>query len=303
MWDSINDAVKYQFMKKIIFFSLTFLLTVMGQAQEFSGGFRAGLNFSTFDGPLEMGPGGNALEEYSYTTGFHIGGVVNMRFNDYFGLRGEFSYSQRGAQYGFDGPSFWLFETTSQDELLVTGNRNVVLTVSNSYLTIPVSAFVRVGRFEFSGGAGVGLLLGGRGDGELRFSGTTSKGTPVEEFVTALDYNYSNDYFGRSDFREDVPVELDGIVVLAPLNIGAYYESQGGKKNLYKPLDLFVHGGLNFYLNRGLFIGGRLVYGLTDITRMVQDISFLGLDENNEFVKLDHKDRNITIEASIGFAF
>jgi hypothetical protein len=290
-------------MKKGIFFSLLLLLTGALQAQEIRGGFRAGLNFSTINGPLETNSNGDALEEFAMTTGFHIGAVVNFQFTDYFGLRSELSYSQRGTDYRYEGESFWNFETADRSEFISTGSRSVVMTISNSYLTIPVSAYVRVDRFELSGGAGFGLNLAGRGSGELTYRGISPKGNEIEEFTTALDFNYGNDHFGRSDFREDVPQIVDGVTILAPKNMGAYYEAPSGKKNLFKPYDFFLHAGLSIFLNRGMYIGGRINYGMTDITRTVRDVSKFMLDPENGYILREDKDQNLNIEASIGFSF
>lgn len=290
-------------MKKKILFSLLLLIAGALQAQSIKGGFRAGLNFSTLSGPLETNAAGETLEEYRSSTGFHIGAVVNFQLTDYFGLRSELSYTQRGTEYGYNGESFWLFEAANGGTFATTGTRTMVMTISNSYLNVPLSAYVRLGRFEFSGGAGVALLLAGRGEGELTYNGISPKGAPIEEFVTALDYNYGNDHFGRQDFREDIPIVVDGVTVLAPRNIGAYYETPPGRKNLFKTHDFFLHGGLSFFLNRGMFISGRFYYGMTDVTRMVRDVSKLTLDSENNYILRDDKDQNISIEASIGFSF
>lgn len=288
--------------KGILFFSALLLMGVL-QAQTIKGGFRAGLNFNTMSGPSETDAAGNELEEFMVATGFHIGAVISFQFTDHFGLRSELIYSQRGMEYRYDGPSFWLFETIDRGEYATTGNRTVVMTISNSYITIPASAYARVGRFEWSAGAGMGLLLAGRGTGELTYSGVSPRGTPIEEFTTALDFNYGNDHFGRSDFREDAPIVVDNVTVLAPRNIGAYYEAPQGKKNLFKTLDFYVHAGMSFYLNRGMYIGGRINYGLTDITRTVRDVSKVSLGPENDYILREDDDRNLSLEASIGFSF
>ena len=290
-------------MKKGIFFSLLLLLGGVLEAQTIKGGFRAGLNFSTISGVSEMNAAGEDLESFGMSTGFHIGAVVNFQFTDFFGLRSELSYSQRGSEYRYNGESFWLFETADRSEFVSAGTRQVVMTINNSYMNLPVSAYLRAGRFEISAGAGVGLNMAGRGTGELTYSGVSSQGTPIEEFTTAVDFNYGNDHFGRSDFREDVPIVVDGVTILAPRNIGAYYEAPNGKKNLFKTHDFFVLAGMSVFLNRGMYIGGRINYGLTDITRTVRDVSKLELSSENDYILRDDDDRNLSIEASIGFSF
>src|SRR5688572_9699037 len=77
------------------------------QYEEIGLGFKAGLNYSRFDGPSETGPNGESLETYSTSSGFHIGGIVNIKFTDIVGLRTEFTYSQRGTKYDYEGPSYY----------------------------------------------------------------------------------------------------------------------------------------------------------------------------------------------------
>ena len=47
-------------------------------AQEFSFGFRAGLNFSKFVGPAQTDSEGMVLDAYDFTSGFHIGGSSDV---------------------------------------------------------------------------------------------------------------------------------------------------------------------------------------------------------------------------------
>src|SRR6476620_10566076 len=64
-------------------------------------GFRAGLSFSKFDGPSEIGDDGEKLESWSNDKGFHIGGGATYKFTDLVGARLELSYSQRGTKYSY----------------------------------------------------------------------------------------------------------------------------------------------------------------------------------------------------------
>lgn len=290
-------------MKKGIFFCLILLLSGSVYAQRLSGGFRAGLNISNISGPSETGPNGEDLEMFTSVTGFHIGAVVGLELTDIFGFRGELSYTQRGTQYAYNGDSFWLYETAARGQFQSTGTRMAVLTVSNAYMSVPLTSYIRVGRVELLGGIGVGVYLSGRGTGELTYNGVSSRGTTIPEMVTALDYNFGNDFFGRNDFREDEFFDVDGQTLLSPKNIGAYYESNGSDKNLFKTIDYYAIVGLSVYVNKSMFIGGRINYGLTDITRSEQDFSKLSLGDNNQFIHRDDFDRNISIEASIGFSF
>ena len=55
---------------------------------EFSGGFKAGLNFNNFIGPEE-----SADEVFATNTGFHIGASFVYSVTDLFGLKAELMYS------------------------------------------------------------------------------------------------------------------------------------------------------------------------------------------------------------------
>ena len=72
---------------------------------------------------------------------------------------------------------------------------------------------------------------------------------------------------------------------------------------MYKIIDTGVLAGLSIYFNKGLYVTGRLNYGLSDITKSKADVSLVKLDADNKFISLDNKDRNFNIQASIGFSF
>ncbi|MCB0615727.1 MAG: PorT family protein, partial [Phaeodactylibacter sp.] len=61
--------------------------------------------------------------------------------------------------------------------------------------------------------------------------------------------------------------------------------------------------GLAFYLNQGLYVGLRVNYGLSDLTRTERDVSRKELDDSNNFIFREDKDRNLTLQASVGFSF
>ena len=74
----------------ILFIATCIALSPLFAQGEFSGGFKAGLNFSNIDGPLE-----NDSESFSVNTGFHIGATVMYSFTDAIGVKGELMYSQK----------------------------------------------------------------------------------------------------------------------------------------------------------------------------------------------------------------
>lgn len=303
--DSLSFKLKKQNMHRIILlFALALLASLPLSSQEFSAGFRAGLNFSTINGPLETDDSGNDLEDYTIKTGFHVGAIANLKFNDIFGLRGELLYSQKGTQYSFVGPSYWVFYTANDMPVYATGNRNTTLTVTNSYIDIPVTAVGRLGRLELSGGLNLGILISSRGTGQLSFSGQSAGGSTVDPFTIALEFNYFDDTFQRTDATDVETRRIDGKDVLIPKTLGAYYQTTEEESDkLFNTLELGLIGGLAFYLNQGLYLSFRANYGLSDLTKTNQDISKLSLDASRNFIFREDDDRNLTLQASVGFSF
>ena len=270
-------------------------------AQKLSGGFKSGLNFSTFRGPSEMNAEGEALEQFKTNTGFHIGAAFRLSFSDYFGLRAELLYSQKGVDYTYEGQSYWTFVNTSTPQYTV-GNRVTIISINNSYIDLPLMAYVRLGRLELSGGINASVLLGSIGTGDLTYSGTTQGGVSLDPFTLALDFNYFRDrYQGYNTYENHVfPVGNSQLEV--PKNIGAYYEGADNGEDLFKRTDFGLNAGISFYLNKGLYLGFRANFGLTDVTNTQQDISRFRLDANNGYIFRDDVDKNLSFQTSIGFS-
>ncbi len=290
---------------KSIFWIGLFVLAALAPArgQEFSGGFRAGLNFANFDGPIETDVAGNELEEYNTVTGFHIGAVFNYAITDLFGLRGELVYSQRGAEFNFEGPSYWIFQTTDDQEVFSTvGTRITILDITQSYIDLPMMAYGRVGRFEFLGGVVPSFLISSRGSGQLTYSGTTVEGSQIEEFTAALDFNFFQDNFNDTP-DNTVTRNLDGKLAIIPQVLGANFTNLDEDEEVFTFFDLGIVGGVSFYFNEGLYVGGRFNYGLLDITREERDVSRVSLDEDRNYRFRDDFDHNLNWQASIGFLF
>ena len=121
--------------------------TVLGQYEEVGLGFKAGLNFSKFDGPSETGPNGEALESFRVVNGFHIGGIVNIKFTDLVGLRTEFTYTQRGTEYEYNGPSYYTLGKNTLRSVTLMGTRNQTMKVTNAYVDIPLMSYYKIGFF------------------------------------------------------------------------------------------------------------------------------------------------------------
>ena len=289
--------------QRIIIVLLSLVLPFLAKAQDFSVGFKAGLNFSSIDGPSEVDADGMELEEYSLTTGFIFGARFNVKFTDIFGARAELLYGQKGAEYSFDGPSFWRFTTLDERTLLSTGTRRTVLKITNSYLELPVLGYARFGRIELGAGLSIGALLSSRGTGELVYSGETSDGVPISPFTIILNYNYQNNDLETFSSGDPEIRMLGGNTVSIPNTIEAYFESTGTGDRIFNTLDLGLNLEIAFFLNSGLYIGLRGQYGLSDITKTEQDLSRVSLDEDDQFILRDDVDRNISVQASLGFSF
>lgn len=273
-------------------------LVMQVKAQEISGGFKAGLNFAKLSGPSEMA-NDRSLEEHGRATGFHIGASVNFKLTDQFGFRTEFLYTQKGTEYRYDGPSYWLFFNQTGDRIFsLDGNRNTNLGITNSYIEIPIMAYGKFGRIEVSGGLSASLLVSSRASGGLTYSSQT-----IDPFAITLDFNYRSNELQGSEIEDTDNMIVAGETVAVPRTIGAYYAAFGDTDSYFNSFDLALNGGLAFYLNQGLYLGFRLNYGLLDQTKMEQDVSRVSLGEGNNFILRDDNDRNVTIMASIGFGF
>src|SRR5688572_14010846 len=232
----------------IIFFMCT-SFCINAQNDFIGFGFRAGLSSSKIDGPSELGPGSETLETNKYTGGFHIGALINFKFTDIFGLRTEFMYSQRGTNYTYDGPSYFFLDQNTLQPVTLLGNRTQTIKVSNSYLDIPITAYYKVGFFEFFGGLNTGILLASSGGGEIVFDGTSPLGEPIA-FEVGLDYNYKGDEPGSSSGTPQI-VQVDGRDYPTPQFLGAYYDDTVKDGNYYKTLDFGVTAGVAYFLNDG----------------------------------------------------
>lgn len=284
-----------------IFLGLAILLvgSITFAQGEFSGGFKAGLNFNNIDGPTET-----ADEVFESNTGFHIGASFVYSFTDLIGVKAELMYSQKGTQYTYDGPSYFTFYTTNTGTpIYATGNRNSDISISNSYIDIPVLLYYKVGRLEFEAGVNAGFLIGSSGSGGITFSGTTQAGTPVPRFTTGVDYGYINGERGVDAIQGSSTITLNTLQAFLPSSIDAYYEGADNDKNKYKTVDFGWNAGVAFFLNEGLFVGVRGNFGLSDITNEEQDLSPVSLAPGNRYQTRDDEDRNVSIQASVGFRF
>lgn len=287
------------------------LLGAVALSAQFHGGVKTGLNFSTLKGSPEADASGAVLESVDNLIGFHIGPSFSYNFTDRFGVRGELLYSKKGAKYTYTGPGSRTFILENNLGTVRT-NGSIIRKLETTHVNmdIPVSAFVRLGDFEFSAGVYASLIFQKTGTGALKYTWEAQPGTIGGEFESFLDYNYNRDDPGQSKGTENIAVTVqqdpDGTnqkIASLPKTLGAYYDNTEDHGNLYKNLDYGVSAGLSYYFSRSLFFGGRLQYGLADLTKSEADFSLQSLNQTTPPVTRNDKDYNFTIQVSVGFSF
>lgn len=178
-------------MKKVILtaFVLGTITTAVAQ-QQVKFGPKAGLNFANLSGD----------DNSDMLTGFHVGAVAEIKFNEKFSIQPEVVYSAQGTKYTETFPVLGTVETS----------------LNNDYINIPILAkYYIVDGFSVEAGPQVGFLMkseskveGGSGsvttDSKDNFKSTDfglglglAYDLPVGLFVNAR-YN-----LGLSDIREN----------------------------------------------------------------------------------------------------
>jgi hypothetical protein len=283
-------------MKKLLFSTLFILSFVacFGQVER-SIGFKTGLCFSHFQGPRLAG------EEWKNFTGFQIGATYAFKFTDNFGVRAELLYAKKGGKMRYEGPGYFIFRTENGTKIPATGTSTWLVDVNNGYLELPVMGYARYGKFEISGGPSVAVLLGSAADGVLTFNGKTLGGQNVSNFTTRLQYDYRKNKagLGSGAIQE---LSLDGQTTKTPV-LGAYQQEDTKPDILYKSVDFGLNIGMNIYLNSSLYVGGRLNYGLVDVTNNAADRDFSTLDASQKTVYRTDFDRNYSLQLNVGFSF
>ncbi|MCC6724811.1 MAG: PorT family protein [Saprospiraceae bacterium] len=293
-------------MSRLLLFCSMFALASLSYGQDFSFGFKTGLNFNEIKGEAEEGA--NVSETFDRNVGFHFGATFAWNMTDLMGLRGEFMYSQKGTRRSFKGDSYYNFVTTDDRIMNTTGFRSQELSVNNSYIEIPVTFYVKpVPKVEIYGGASFGFLVSSTAFGNIEMSNIVDDiGSPTTPSTIdhELNFNFFTDKPGERTLGDPAStIKIKNENVPYPQTAGAYYEFQEDRGKLYKGIDLGLVGGISFYLSRSLYVSGRLNYGLMDITKTKADVSLSALDKDKNFITRNDDDHNVSIQASIGFSF
>ena len=292
-------------MKNLLILSFVFL-TVSLSAQH-KVGVRAGLNYSKFNGALEE------HESYSIGSGFHFGINYTYELPSNVGFRGEILYVQRGTKQSFDDPeSFYIINPiipSTMESFVEPGSKKIDMNLSLAYISIPLSVQYQINRrFELFAGMSMDFLIGPSGKGKVDFDSSTR---PDDiRFIQSLDHQYNADLAGEYNTflsqDNNIVIRVDGDLVTIPKVVGAYYNFTTEQREMGNRINSFnahIIGGVNYYLNKGFYIGARYEYGLLDITNNAVDVSLGELDENDDFIFRDDSDKDFSIALSFGFKF
>ena len=288
-------------MRPIAFLILLLGASLTAGAQGLSYGFKAGLNFSNFSGELEQDDAGAEVEEFRRITSFHVGLGFSYDISDWFGARGELIYSQKGVRYAYDGAAYAIFTSDLGNVRYGTGTRETTDNIILSYIDLPLTLYLRpVKWLEFSAGPSIGFLAGATGLGQTSFTGKVGN-TNLNDVSLTLDQNYFRDEAREASFINSTTIQIGGETVTLPSSVGAYYDYAEKDGNYFNIIDLGLNAGLAFFLSETLYVSGRFNYGLSDVTNDYYDRSQVKLDADNQFIPRSDFDRNMSIQASVGF--
>src|SRR5690606_559480 len=273
------SLLKHKYMVRLHWLILTCSFIIWGnftsQAQDLSFGFKAGLSNVSISGPLESTANGMELESIKANRAFILSLLVNVNFTDELLLQAELMYNQKGFNYNYKGPSYAILRTQDQN-LTLSGNRDMSLNVSNTYFQIPVSlSYKLLNRFQVQGGMYGSVLVSSTGAGNINYTNLPEIPGNVE---LTLNYNYrSNEAMGASPGSQEVRINNEPQLIAD--QVGAYYDYAQKDKALFRTFDAGLHAGINIFINQSLFVGARYSHGLMDITRNEVDRSYQSLDQ------------------------
>ncbi len=292
-------------MKSRLFITLLCATFAICAQAQLTPGVRIGLNISQLKGPSEVSASGAALESVSNLTGFLIGPSFSYPFTDNFGLRGEVLYSKKGTKYNFAGDVTRTFVQDGDQSVITTsGKQTTVLQITHNNLDLPLSVYARWGKLEVSGGVYASLFLTKVADGEQIYEWKNQDGSNGK-ISNILLYNYRRDKPGEGDNTQTEIAYLNSDQTrksTLPKSLGAYYDYPQDLGSLFKSLDYGVSVGASIYLSRSLFVGGRLQYGLADLTNNGADQSKYERDDKGVLTLRNDKDYNYGFQIFAGFS-
>ncbi len=283
-----------------------FLLAANVQGQGYNIGIRAGLGQNKFTGPLETDFG----ESYKLSGGFHFGLSFQWNFNDLIGIRSEVLYNQMGSSYELNTPNgFYIFPPEDGSANIILRDTSFIdLNHSNAYIQFPQTVHLRVSdKLEVFAGGYIGFLVSPVATGTLIFGGPGA--SQEHSFRQGLNFNYfGDDADTRFDIfgvrSQDILIRANGQdVTLRGIENSYDFNQFNIDEGRFFSIDLGLAGGISYYLNRGLYLMGRVEYGVRDITRNTADYSFARVNDDETPIFNNDSDKNLGFYLSIGFKF
>lgn len=193
-------------MKRIILLAIVLLGYSVNAQQEVKFGPKAGVNFST----ISNVPNAKML------TGFYVGAVAEIKFDDKFSIQPELMYSSQGAKYDYSVELVGISGTHFRDKL--------------DYINIPILAKYYIYKgFSVELGPQFGFLVNAESKGEATVNGNTVKNNrDIKDEVNSfnfgigagLAFDLSNGFFINARYNF-------GITNVGKSNYN-YHESQNG---------------------------------------------------------------------------
>ena len=282
---------------------------------QYNVGIRAGTGQGKFRGPTEQ------FEEFGYSGGFHFGINFQWNFSDVIGLRSEILYNQVGSSYQLNSPEgYYIFDPENDNLANITIRDSSVINLkhSNAYLQLPQTVHFKLGKkVELFAGGYVGFLINPVATGTQTFGGFSRD--KEHSFQQGLSFNYfGDDQFTFQEFFgvSNILIRANGqdVTITGVANSFSYQgfgitEEQfengavGVKDGRFLSIDYGLIFGGAYYLNRGLYVMGRVEYGMRDITRNVADYSFANVNQDQTPIFNNDSDKNFGIYLSVGFKF
>lgn len=289
--------------KKVGLLVVVVLLSLSADGQDYKFGIRAGLNSSTFRGPtLDME---GAREDYGFSTGFHFGITWDYQFTDIIGFKTELLYIQNGTSYSYDGDGYYKIYLPDDITRVERGLIDQDLDRSNAYITIPAMISAQLGkRWEVYGGIYGSLLVQPTGRGTFDF--TSFDNADGIRFTQSQDHNYRTDIAGGFNTTiSPIVLIVDGEPTSIAKVAGGYYQFTEDEKTnkAINRFDVGVMGGVNYFINKGFYIGVRGQLGFIDITDNAVDRVLTDLNPDGSIIVSDDRDLHLGIQASFGFKF
>ena len=293
-------------MKRLFLFLSFLFISHIVTGQGYNIGIRAGLNQSWFSGPTEPG------ESFGLSGGFHFGLGFQWNFNDVIGFRSEVVYNQKGSSYDFDAPDgYYVFvPEDGLSNIILRDTSTITLTHSNAYIQLPQTVHFRINDdFEIFAGGYIGFLISPVATGNILFGGPGAK--QEHSFRQGLNFEYFSDdadtrfgsFFGNNS-GTPILIRANGRdVTLRGVENSYDFMAFDIDDSRFFSIDLGLTTGFAYYFNRGLYVMGRLEYGVKDITRNTADPSFARVNDNETPIFNNDRDLNVGAYLSIGFKF